>query len=206
MDRMKTFFIYFLLFSGLFIIFNLLENGLVSSMFSEVKGSVINNDTMSVEVTDSKASNVNGYMNVKITNYSDDYIEKAYAKVDLIDEYGYTAITEYVTIEDLAPRESKEFRIKYKGNSIKGYKIGFVPELPDKSNIINILGWEVDSTNVFGTGIDLTNIFGFDLAQYFSVGGIKKFIKSRWNLGLSIAKTVPTWAYVVASLIVLWYI
>lgn len=204
MDRMKTFFIYFLLLAGLFIVLNFLENGLTSSMFSEVKGSAINSDKMSVEVTDSKASNVNGYMKIKITNDSNDYIDTAYAQIDLLDEYGLTAMTEYVTIEDLAPGESKEYKVKYQGNNITGYKVGFIDSLPDKSNIINILGWEIDKTNAFGTGVDLTNIFGINVANAF--GNISKIFRKRWSLWLSMAGSIPVWAYVIASLIVLWYI
>lgn len=210
MDRMKSFFVYFLLFVGMFIVFNLLENGLTASMFSEVKGTTAGNDKMSIEVSDSKASNVNGYMDIKITNDSDEYIDEAYAKVDLIDEYGMVAATEYITVEDLAPGESKTYKVKYNGNSIKGYNVGVVDEIPDKSNIINILGWEIDKTDAFGTGVDLTKVkvlgmnVGDKLSEIF--GGAKKYGKAGWRYFLSVARFIPPWAYVVASIIVLWYI
>ena len=203
MDRMKTFFIYFLLFAGLFIVLNVLENGLTSSMFSTVKGTSINNDTMSIEVTESKASNVNGYMNVKITNDSKNYIKEAYAKVDLIDEYGFTSATKYVTVEDLNPGDYKDYRIRYKGNNITGYNIEFVSEIPDKSKIINILGWEFDATNIFGTGIDLTDVNGYNLAEDFSLSSILRFFRRQWNYGISMASSVPVWGYILATLVIL---
>lgn len=210
MDRMKTFFVYFLLFAGMFIVFNLLENGLTSSMFGEVQGTATGNDKLAIEVSDSKASNVNGHMDIKVTNTSDEYIDKAYAQVDLIDEYGKVVSTEYITVEDLAPGESKSYKVKYDGNSIKGYKVAVVDEIPDKSNIINILGWEVEKDNVFGTGIDLTNlkVFGINVGEKIidAFSGAKKYGRAGWTFFMSLVNFVPMWAYAIASLIVISYL
>ena len=207
MDRMKTFFGYFLLLVGMFIVFNLLENGLVSSMFAEVQGTAIGNDQLAIEVLDSKASNVNGHMDIKITNTSDEYVDKAYAQVDLIDEYGKVVSTEYITVEDLAPGESKTYKVRYDGNYIEGYKVALVDEIPDKSNVIDIFGWEFEKNNLFG--IDLTNlkIFGIDVGNKIIdlLNGAKKYGRAGWSFFMSLANFVPMWAYAIAAMIVISY-
>lgn len=206
MKTMKTFFIYFLLIAGFFLLSNFLENGTISSMYYTIKGSRINNDIMSVEVAEAKATNVNGYLNIKVTNNSNQYIDKAYVKVVLKDEFGSEAMTEYSTIENLEPGKSKNIRIKFRGNRIKNYTVEFVSELPDKSNIINLFGWEFDATNLFGLGIDLTNVNGKNLTEYFSWEGIKSFARKTWRFSINVVQSVPLWAYITAGLIVLWYI
>lgn len=206
MKTMKTFFIYFLMLAGFFVISTLLEKGVIQDMYYKINGQAMNSDTLAIEVLDSKATNVNGYMDVKITNDSNEYIDSAYAKIDLLDEYGLNAMTKYVTVSDLNPGDSKNFRFNFRGNKIKSYEVSFVSELPDRSNIINILGWEIDKTNLFGLGIDLTNINGVDVTKYLSFNSIRSLAKSGWSLGFGIARSIPLWAYAIASLVVLWYI
>lgn len=206
MDRMKSFFIYFLLFAALYIVSSLLENGVISSMYGDIKGNAFNSDQLTINVSDAKATNVNGYMLFDITNNSDENVDSSYAKIEFVDEYNLNAITDYVTIKDLKPGESKEYKINFNGNKIDKYNISFVSELPDKSNIINILGWEIDKTNVFGLGLDLTNINGIDITKYFSLDGIKTLTTGGFEYAVDVLKDIPSWAYVIAALIVFWYI
>ncbi len=206
MKRMKTFFIYFLLFAGLYIVSTLLEHGLILSMYGDIKGNTYNNDQLTISVSDAKATNVNGYVKLNITNNSNEHIDSSYAKIEFIDEYDLKAITEYVVITDLAPGKTKEYKINFRANKIEEYDICFVSEIPDKSHIINILGWEIDATNVFGLGIDLTNVNGVDITQYMSLKGIRSFATDGWLFALSVARSIPVWGYVVASLIVIWYL
>lgn len=206
MKRMKSFFIYFLLFSALFIVTTLLEKGMVFSMYGDIKGNTFNSNELTVAVEQAKATNVNGYMKFKITNDSNNYIDSSYAKIEFIDEYNLKAITDYVIINDLEPGQSKEYKINFRGNKIEKYDISFVSEIPDKSHIINLFGWEIDATNVFGLGIDLTNVNGVDLTQYMSWDGMKSLASTGWVFAVNLVRSVPAWGFVVASLIVIWYL
>ena len=206
MKRMKSFFIYFLLFSALFIVTTLLEKGMVFSMYGDIKGNTFNSNELTVAVEQAKATNVNGYMKFKITNDSNNYIDSSYAKIEFIDEYNLKAITDYVIINDLEPGQSKDYKINFRGNKIEKYDISFVSEIPDKSHIIDIFGWEIDATNVFGLGIDLTNVNGVDLTQYMSWDGMKSLVSTGWVFAVNFVRSVPAWGLVVASLIVIWYL
>ena len=72
-----------------------------------------------------------------------------------------------------------------------------VANTPDKTNIINILGWEIDLTNVFGLGIDLSNVtvFGIRLADLFTWNNIKSTGHSFWSWFINLAASIPLWGY-----------
>lgn len=206
MKRLKTFFIYFLLFAALYVGSTLLEKGLIFTMYGDIYGKAYNSDELTINVEKAKATNVNGYMKIKVTNDSNKNIDTSYAKIDFIDEYNLNAITDYLIINNLEPGESKDYKVTFEGDKIERYNVSFVSELPDKSHIINILGWELDTTNLFGLGIDLTNINGVDVTQYFSFDGVKKLASTGWILFSNILRTTPAWAYMIGALIVIWHL
>lgn len=93
--------------------------------------------------------------------------------------------------------DTKPFNIKFKANNIETFRISIVQNAPDKTNIINILGWEIDLTNVFGLGIDLSNvtIFGTKLTDIFSWSNIKTTGQSFWAWFIRFAAGIPLWGY-----------
>ena len=123
------------------------------------------------------------------------------------------AATKYISIAGIQPNEVKTYNVKFKANNIKGYNISVVKQLPDKTNIIDILGWEIDLTDVFGLGIDLTNIsiFGHKLTDIFSASGLKDAFSKGVGTGINAGKDfwwwfkinaegVPPWAYLIAMM------
>lgn len=207
MDRMKTFFIYFLIFIGFFIMSNVLENGLIYDMYEKLSGEIINtasvnNRNIELEIVDndSRATNINGYMNLNIANNMESNIEKCYMKLELFNKQDLVAVTEYIELNDLTPNINKNYYFKFKANNIERYRISLVNEKPDTSGIIRIFGFDI---NLAKYGIDLTNVFGIDLTN-FGIDTIKEGGKTAWNFAINFAKSIPTWAYVVAGGIVLW--
>ena len=98
-----------------------------------------------------------------------------YAKVNLYDDRGLLAATQYFDVH-LDPQEEKDFLVKFKGNNIASYDVELIPasEVPDKSNIIDFFGYEFDMTDFFG--MDLTNmsIFGVPLKDLLKWDNVKK--------------------------------
>lgn len=202
MDRMKTFLMYVLLIIGFFGLSLLLENGLLMAMYSHISGefegyySVTNSD-FTVEQLSAKACNVNGYMNFDLINTTGSFIDKCYVKIDLYNEQELLAHTQYFEIRGIQPNDTKPFHIKFKANHIEKFKISIVENMPDKTNIIDILGWEIDLSNVFGLGIDLTNvtIFGVKLTDLFSWHNIKTTAQGFGSWFIQLAKSIPLWGY-----------
>lgn len=202
MKRMKTFLTYLLLLLGFFVVSLILEDGLLMKMYANITGNTNGTYGVSsgfqIEMVDSRATNVNGYLRFKIKNTTGHFIEKCYVKIDLYSKQNLLAATKYFEINDFEANEEKKFELKFKANEISRYEITMTEEAPDKSNILNLFGWEVDMSDVFG--MDLTNIFGPIDVQKIKENGI-----SLWNWMKLLVSSVPTWAYVIAGGIVLWH-
>lgn len=210
MSRMKTFLMYLLLLIGFFILSLILEYGLVMDMYKGITGISSSgytdpNTGIFVGVDEAKASRVNGYIRFKVKNTSGHFIEKCYAKIDLYSKQNLLAGTKYAEIANFEVNEERKFELKFKANEIARYEVAIVEEMPDKSNILNILGWEIDLTNVFG--IDFTNlsIFGVKVSDVLDANNIKEKGISMVNWVKVFLASIPTWAYVVAGGIVLWH-
>jgi len=209
MDRMKTFFIYALLIVGFFAFSIFLENGLLMAMYTKITGEFHGyysktESSFSIKDASAKACNVNGYMSFDLINTTGAYIDKCYLKIDLYNEQELLAATDYVEVTEMEKESVQPFNIKFKANNIEKFKISIVENLPDKTNIINILGWEIDLTNVFGLGIDLSNVtvFGVKLTELFTWQNIKYTGSSFWQWFINIAKGVPAWAYAIGWLFI----
>ena len=217
MKRMKTFLIYVLIIIGFFAFSMILENGLLNAMYKDISGNANGefegaDNAFGIENLSAQATNINGNIQFDLVNNSGKNVDEGYLKVDLYNSRMKKALTQYVPISGLAENESKPYKLKFKANNINGYKISVVKDLPDKSNILNVMGWEIDLSNVFGLGIDLTKLsfFGNKLTDLLSkvgltgngVAGVANteidYLKDFW-LKFSITATgVPPWAYLIA--------
>ena len=218
MKRMKTFLIYAILLIGFFALSWVLENGFVNAMYKDIignfNGEFEDTDTpFGIENLEAKASSVNGNLKFDFINNTGKYIDEGYIKVDLYNSQMQCAATKYIPIAGIQPNEVKTYNVKFKANNIKGYNISLVKKLPDKTNIIDILGWEIDLSNLFGLGIDLTNIsiFGNKLTDIFSSSGLKDTFSKGIGTGINAGKNfwwwftvtaegVPPWAYLIAMM------
>lgn len=205
MARMKTFFTYLVLLIGFFLLSIFLENGLINNMYAKVDGKVDSNlitdggtSNITIAVEEAKASNVNGNLKIKITNTSGHFIEKCCVRVDLYSRQNLLAATKYIELNNFEAGETRNFEIKFKAKEIARYEITLLESAPDKSNIINILGWEFDLSNVFG--MDLTG-----LKKYFTIDSIKSGASTAWQFAIKVANSLPTWAWLIAAGIVIWH-
>ena len=212
MDRMRTLFLYVLGILGFIVLSFILEDGLINNMYKPMAGNVQVSSNASqniaIETLDSSASNVNGYINFRLTNNSDKDIKDEYVKIDLYNERGMLSATKYVKISDLGPGESKEYKVKFKGSNIKDYKVSLLPasETPDLSNVINVFGYDIDLSNVLGLDLSKATIFGRSLKSIFNLNSARNVIGNAWYWGLNIAKSVPWWGYVIATGVILYYL
>ena len=193
MSRMKTFFKYALLVVGFFILSLILENGYLNKMYVPMEGIIEgemqmasgDSASLTVETLEAKASNVSGTLKIKVTNTSGKFLEKCYAMIELINSQKQVASMKCVSLENFEVNESRIFTIKFKANNIESYRVSIVEEpVEDRSGIITIFGHEIDMNKIMENFWERIKEFG------------------RW--GYSVAESVPTWAYIIGGLIVLW--
>ena len=199
MDRVKTLSTYAMLLIGFFILSIILENGLIAAMYAPIDGLAVGKyesagGDLEVTILDARATRVNGYLKVKIKNTNGRDIDSCYAKMDLYSKQGFLAATEYVQISNFKANEERLFEVKFKADEIERYEVSLVENPPDKTNILNILGWEIDLSNVFG--IDLTKIFDWEKIKTGALNFRDWFI--------ALCASIPTWAWLIAGGIVIW--
>lgn len=208
MSRMRTFLLYALGIIGFFILSLILEDALIGNMYKKMDGNIQDNGyAIVVEGVSGRATNVNGYMHFRLSNTSSSKQDNYYAKIDLYSKRGLLAATKYVEIGNVEPKGFRDYKVKFKGTELKSYNISVISEsqLPDKTNIINLFGWEIDLTDVFG--MDLTNatIFGIKLTDLFSWDGIVNTARTGWDLFFNFASNIPWWGYAIGAGIILWH-
>lgn len=204
MARMKTFFLYLFGIVGFFFLSLLLEDALIENMYVAMSGEVVSSSTIIIDNDAGKATNVNGYMQFRLSNKSNSKCDD-YVKIDIYSEQGLLAATKYVEITDLDPGYTKNYQLKLKGNNFSSYKISIVDEAPDKSNILNLFGWEIDLTNVFGMDLSNLTLFGVKLSEFFTWDNIKTTGGNVWNFTLALLDTIPWWGYTIGWWIILWH-
>lgn len=205
MKRMRTFMLYALGIIGFMFLSYILENGLISNMYKTMSGDVVSTSEVVIEDVSGKASNLNGYMNFKITNLSPYNTVNQYLKIDLYSKQGLHAATKYVEIGDLPSQESKNYQIKLRGTELRGYNISVVSNVPDMTNIINLFGWEVDLTDVFGMNLTDFRIFGVKLSDIFTWDNVQTAGANAWDWSATLLKSIPWWGYAIAAGLIVWY-
>ena len=174
---------------------------------TELSGKIDNGKYAEIEITDfeGRSCNINGYISFKLKNQSKNTVN-AYAKVHLYSKQNLLAATDYIEILDFKPQEEKTYQIKFSANEIASYNISLVSEVPDKTNIINLFGWELDLTNIFGLDLSNIKIFGVKLTEMFSWENVKTAGGNAFNWIKIFLADIPWWGYAIGGGIVLWHL
>ena len=204
MGKLQTFTIYLLIIVGFFLVSTFLEGQPIKNMYVSLKGTVEEEfeydgkDTaLDVEILDARATRMNGYINAKVTNTSDDYIDKAYLKVDLYAKDDIKAITRYLEINDLEPGESKDYQLKFNAGYVDTYKVAVENEYPDEDYIFDIFGYEINTKSIFGIDLsDYIDAKAIKAAGFNGITSIFSFIGKIGHRFVVTAQSVPWWGYV----------
>lgn len=131
MDRMKTFALYALCVIAFFILSNVLMNIAIHTACKPIYAYILmdENSDIKVEVTESQASSVNGFVGGKVINKTKNAISKKYIKIDLYSKRNILLGTKYVEISDVKINEAIDFRMGFKLNNVNYCKVSLVDEV-----------------------------------------------------------------------------
>ena len=145
MSRMKTFFIYLLLFVGLYVVSNLLIDAYIKTSYYKIETYDIDVKEANITIITAKASKDDGYIEGKIVNNTNEKVINKYMKVELFSNNNINLGTEYAKIDELNPGDLKNFKINFTCDNVTSFKITFISEEQKKEennggslNIINI--------------------------------------------------------------------
>ena len=78
----------------------------------------IRNDEPTIIVNEAKATNVNGYIKGEVKNETEDEIDGKRICFILFDKNNEQIGEEYIEIDNLQPKESKTYELKFKRNNV----------------------------------------------------------------------------------------
>ena len=122
MKRLKTFLIYGLMIAAFWLLSDFLIYMAVNGSYKAIESKVMA-DVPNVNVSDSKATYLNGYVKGNIYNNTDQTINNKYIKMDFYSPRDVLLGTKYVTIENLEPQNSTNFEMWFKYTDVKYFNI-----------------------------------------------------------------------------------
>lgn len=136
MSRMKTFFKYFLAIIIVYIIVDLGSFYVLKSTYL-TKDYSVEESILDVQVTEAKATYLNGYVNGTVKNNTDTAVTNKYLKIDSYSKRGVLLGTKYVKLNDLNPSEETQFNSSFNYEQIDNLKISVIDgtELPPEGTL-----------------------------------------------------------------------
>ena len=210
MSKLQTFTIYLLIIVGFYLVSIFLEGQLIEQMYSKLDGTVqeefeYNGERteLSVKILDAKATRMNGYLTARVTNNTDNSINKAYLKIDLYAKKDLKAISRYLEINDLKPGESRDYKLKFRAGYVDTYKVAVKNDFPDEDYIFEIFGYEINTKSILG--LDLSKYIDAKAIKEAGFNGITSVFSFFGKVGhrfVVIAQSVPWWGYLGALAVI----
>lgn len=210
MNKLKTFLIYVLIIVGFFIISEFLSGELIKQMYVSLDGSVSEEfeykgekTALSVEILEAKATRMNGYITARVTNNTDNLIDKAYLKIDMFAKKDLKAVSRYMEITDLKPGESQNYTLKFRAGYVDAYRVAVKEDFPDEKYIFELFGYEFNTKSILGMDLsDYIDAQAIKDAGYNGITSIFAFIGKLGHSFVVAAQSVPWWGYVGALAII----
>ena len=130
MKRMKTFFKYFLAIVIVYFLVNFASFYILKSTY-KTKDYEIESSILDVQITEAKATLVNGYIKGIAKNTTDVNVDGKYLKIDSYSKRDVLLGTKYVEIKSLSPNEEVSFESSFNYQQIDYIKISVI----DKEDI-----------------------------------------------------------------------
>ncbi len=125
MDKMKKFFKYFLILAIVYVIVNISSFFVLKSTYN-TKEYTISESVLNIEVTEAKATFVNGYVKGLVKNNTDSVISNKYIKLDAFSKRDVLLGTKYVKINDLYPGQKTDFESSFNYEQVDNIKVSTI--------------------------------------------------------------------------------
>lgn len=132
MKRLKTFLIYALVIAAFWFLSDFLIYMALNGTYKSIETRVLQ-EMPTINVSESKATYVNGYVKGNIYNNSENTINEKYLKIDLYSPRDMHLGTKYVKIGNLEAKKTQDFEMWFKYTDVKYCNITVVDTAEDAS-------------------------------------------------------------------------
>lgn len=128
MDTVKKFVKYGIWLIIGYILVNFIAYGYIMKTYKNINNYQILVETPSIEITESKATKINGYIVGKITNNTDALIFQKYLRVNFYNDKEQYLGTNYVEISNFQTGKTVEFKTSYNFTDVAKFTIDITDE------------------------------------------------------------------------------
>lgn len=132
MEKIKEFFIYFLMFIALYIFVTVLTNFSMKEKFKDIQDIQISVNSPQIFIEESKATDSRGYVKGNIVNNTGEHIKDKYLQFDFYNKNRAYVGTEVQEIKYFNVEEKVNFDIQYNYKNVNSIEISFVDEVIKK--------------------------------------------------------------------------
>ena len=134
MKRLKTFGKYILLLIAFYVVSNILAYFCIQTTYSPMEKEINAGENIEINVSYAKATIINGKIEGKIKNISEEDINGKYIKCDFISKRGTKILTKYIQINELKAGEEKDFSISFRADNITKFEMQITDEYQSGEN------------------------------------------------------------------------
>lgn len=135
MNTMKLFAKLFVAFVLLFIFVTFMSKAFIRTAYTPIYEYEVVKESPKIEITEAKATKMNGYVKGVITNNTDHKLDNEYIIVDCYSEYDNNIATKYLKVSELEVGQSEEFNVQYRCQGAESLKISTTDQTPDIYNV-----------------------------------------------------------------------
>ena len=139
MDRMKTFFKYFLVLVIFYFFSTIMINSFLKVSYTELENYSINTQPLFVDVTEAEASKRDGHIYGVVKNNSDTVIENKYLKFSMLSKNENVLGTKYVKIEKIELNQLYNYEVEFDYDNVKSFKIELTDSMPEKVDFVELI-------------------------------------------------------------------
>lgn len=123
MKRMKTFFIYLILFLLLYVFVNVMTYLNLRATLKDIENGGIEFKNPSISIERAQASRVNAIIKGKIRLNENQTVQYKYIRVDLLSERDNILNTKFINVSELSKDKENDFAIRTNTENVKKFKI-----------------------------------------------------------------------------------
>ena len=141
-----------------FVAVNFANFYILASNYNDIEVQKNENNNISIAVNESKATYVNGYTKIEVTNNSDTEINNKYILLDGYSEYNNCLTNKYIKIDTLKAGETQTLQFNYKAQEVKKVILYVSDNKPEEEKYN--LSEEIDKNTIFVGAIILLYLLG----------------------------------------------
>lgn len=130
---------------------------IIASTYKDIESQITNSENINIIVNEAKATYVNGYTKITITNNTDTQINNRYILLDGYSKNNNCLVNKYIEINSLAPGEIKDIQISFKAQEVKKVDIYESEKIQDKYEPSSEI---MDGPTILATAIIFLYFFG----------------------------------------------